>query len=243
MSANRLSDDLPAVDESLSEQEYERLATILDGLSDEGAMDIEEMDGFFAALLCSPDLNPPSVFLNEMWGDDDPPFESPKEFADFVNLALRHWNAVSRALEDPKEVFLPWLEIQEGEEYPRGNDWANGFLRGMALSRDCWDELAEDEDKMGLLIPVMAFAHENDPDPELRPWQTPPDREKRVELLGTLAAVTQMLYDHFRSDRMREARKQGFGARAARPKIGRNDPCYCGSGKKYKRCCGSVTVN
>ena len=23
-----------------------------------------------------------------------------------------------------------------------------------------------------------------------------------------------------------------------RPKVGRNDPCPCGSGKKYKRCCG-----
>jgi uncharacterized protein YecA (UPF0149 family) len=22
------------------------------------------------------------------------------------------------------------------------------------------------------------------------------------------------------------------------PQIGRNDPCHCGSGKKYKRCCG-----
>jgi preprotein translocase subunit SecA len=23
------------------------------------------------------------------------------------------------------------------------------------------------------------------------------------------------------------------------PKVGRNDPCPCGSGKKYKNCCGS----
>ncbi|MBL1321237.1 MAG: SEC-C domain-containing protein [Methylophaga sp.] len=22
-------------------------------------------------------------------------------------------------------------------------------------------------------------------------------------------------------------------------KTGRNDPCYCGSGRKYKKCCGS----
>ena len=22
------------------------------------------------------------------------------------------------------------------------------------------------------------------------------------------------------------------------PKVGRNDPCPCGSGKKYKKCCG-----
>lgn len=26
--------------------------------------------------------------------------------------------------------------------------------------------------------------------------------------------------------------------RRATPKIGRNDPCPCGSGKKYKKCCG-----
>ena len=23
-------------------------------------------------------------------------------------------------------------------------------------------------------------------------------------------------------------------------KIGRNEPCFCGSGKKYKRCCGAL---
>lgn len=27
----------------------------------------------------------------------------------------------------------------------------------------------------------------------------------------------------------------------SRKKIGRNDPCPCGSGKKFKKCCGSNT--
>jgi SEC-C motif len=27
-------------------------------------------------------------------------------------------------------------------------------------------------------------------------------------------------------------------ARREAPKVGRNDPCPCGSGKKYKNCCG-----
>jgi preprotein translocase subunit SecA len=27
-------------------------------------------------------------------------------------------------------------------------------------------------------------------------------------------------------------------AKAAGKKVGRNDPCPCGSGKKYKKCCG-----
>jgi preprotein translocase subunit SecA len=27
----------------------------------------------------------------------------------------------------------------------------------------------------------------------------------------------------------------------AGPKVGRNDPCTCGSGKKYKNCCGALS--
>ena len=37
--------------------------------------------------------------------------------------------------------------------------------------------------------------------------------------------------------------QQGGGVETLRrdaPKVGRNDPCPCGSGKKYKRCCGST---
>jgi len=31
---------------------------------------------------------------------------------------------------------------------------------------------------------------------------------------------------------------KGQPVRREQPKIGRNDPCPCGSGKKYKKCCG-----
>lgn len=243
MNTQRLSGDLPAVDQSLSEQEYARLAAILDEFSYDEVMGLEEMDGFFAALVCSPDLVPPSVFLNEVWADDEAPFASPEDFAEFVNLALRHWNSVSHALEDSKEIFLPWLKTEDGEEESHGNQWAHGFLRGMALCRDSWDEFVRNKDNLDLLIPVMALAHEDNPDPELRPWKTPPDRQKRFALLAGLAAATQLLYNRLRPRRMRKARVQSAATRASRPKIGRNDPCYCGSGKKYKRCCGSVTVN
>ncbi len=33
--------------------------------------------------------------------------------------------------------------------------------------------------------------------------------------------------------------KSGLGGPAATASVGRNEPCPCGSGKKYKRCCGS----
>lgn len=33
---------------------------------------------------------------------------------------------------------------------------------------------------------------------------------------------------------------QGQTVRRESPKVGRNDPCPCGSGKKYKKCCGAA---
>ena len=34
--------------------------------------------------------------------------------------------------------------------------------------------------------------------------------------------------------------QRGQTVRREAPKVGRNDPCPCGSGKKYKKCCGAA---
>lgn len=233
----------PALDDPLTDPESEGLAEILDRLPGKHAMDLEEMDGFFAALICAPSLIPPSVYLEEIWGGEEEPFETEEELEEFFNLAIRHWNSVSRQLDTKDEIFIPWLAIEEGEELPRGNRWALGFLRGIELSGEGWDEIlsSEDEDKFAMILPVLALAHENDPDPELRTWETPPDEERRKEVIAGLCLTAKMIYDYFRPHRLREARHTIL--RRTGPKIGRNDPCYCGSGKKYKRCCGNVAVN
>lgn len=36
------------------------------------------------------------------------------------------------------------------------------------------------------------------------------------------------------------ARKPAATRTANAPRVGRNDPCFCGSGKKYKKCHGAV---
>ncbi len=46
--------------------------------------------------------------------------------------------------------------------------------------------------------------------------------------------------EHKASDIVSEAAEAVEKAKPVRtgPKVGRNDPCPCGSGKKYKQCCG-----
>lgn len=232
----------PALDRALTDQEYDRLETILRCLPRKDAMNLEELDGFFAALLCCPVTIPPSIYLDEVWAGGGAPFALTSDFEEFVNLAMRHWNSIGRTLASPDMVFLPRLSVEKDEEFPRGNRWAQGFLRGIDISREAWGEIFEDQDKFAMLMPIMALAHENDPDPQLRSWKTPPDRELREKVLIGLSVAVHRVYRYFQPHRMREARGHRSGGITAR-KIGRNDPCYCGSGKKYKRCCGNATIH
>jgi len=56
-----------------------------------------------------------------------------------------------------------------------------------------------------------------------------------------LKVWSKMAYDEcktFLATELSEETQWGFNFIS--PKIGRNEPCPCGSGKKYKRCCGEV---
>jgi len=60
-----------------------------------------------------------------------------------------------------------------------------------------------------------------------------------------LSGGVKRIYHYFEPDRKMAARlgKQAGSLRREQAKVGRNDPCPCGSGKKYKKCCGAVTLH
>ena len=47
------------------------------------------------------------------------------------------------------------------------------------------------------------------------------------------------IFDEEKQKELYKEQKRSQTVRHEGPKIGRNDPCPCGSGKKYKKCCGS----
>ena len=229
--------------QTLADTEFDQLNAFLARFRSERAMNLEMSDGFFAALHCAPQMSPPSAFLPELWGggemSDDEAF-SYQEHKDFMELVLRHWNDVLRRLSDD-EVFLPVLYSDEQECFT-GNDWAQGFVRGMDYHGANWSEIL-DEEQFGALIPILALFHEHDPDPSLRP--EPISAVQREELLIGLAAGAMRVYRHFEPHRKMAARlvKEQSTMRRTSPKPGCNALCPCGSGKKYKKCCGKATLH
>jgi uncharacterized protein len=244
-------DDKPESLDRYWDPELEALGEFLDQMWDDGAMDLEELDGFFAALHCCPELVLPSEYFPVILGSDDA-LENEELFPNleavqlFFGLISHHWNAVGDAFRSG-DFFMPLLlEDDEGKAY--GNSWALGFLRGADMRKELWREILDDEDKMGWFVPLFALVHENDPDPELRSYKEPVTDELREKLLAGLSVMVTEMYRYFAPHRERNAaanRDQAlFGRQKQKAgKIGRNDPCYCGSGKKYKKCCGAIKVN
>jgi uncharacterized protein len=94
-------------------------------------------------------------------------------------------------------------------------------------------------------VPILALAHEHDPDPEMRPYKEPISAEARENLIVGAAAGVTGIYRYFESQRLveKELYDDATTFRRVMPKIGRNDPCPCGSGKKFKHCCGRTTMH
>ncbi len=232
------------MDTPLSDTEYDQLESILSQFEDKNVMNLETIDGFFTALICSPEMTQPSIYLKEIWGDKGIPantaFKNNTDIQDFMSLIMRHWNTVVKKL-NAEEVFLPFL-FEDSDGNAKGNDWAKGFVRGMQLHQEDWAKLSDDEENGGSLVPILALAHENDPDPKLRPYKEPVNEERREQLIMGLAAGAMNIYKYFEPHR-RMPISTGNTFRRDTPKVGRNEPCPCGSGRKYKRCCGDVTLN
>lgn len=222
----------------LSDEEYEVLDEFLASCEDGQAMSLEEIDGFFCALVVGPGLVPPSEFLPEVFGGEIPKFQDMEEAKRITGLLMRHWNGVADAFAKG-EVYVPYL-LEDGDGTATANEWAQGFLVGISMRNDAWAPLRDDEEACVALIPMMAFAFEHDPDPELRP-DSPIAPESRTELIGLMTLGAKAIYEYFRAARAADVDNYVDTSRyvAQRgPKVGRNDPCPCGSGKKYKRCCG-----
>ncbi len=117
-------------------------------------------------------------------------------------------------------------------------------MRGISLGEDDWREFFRDENDFGLMIPILALHHEHDPDPEMRSYAEPVSAELRKTLLAGLSSSVMEIYRCLAPAREMNADAEAVGAGPMRrSKIGRNEPCPCGSGKKYKHCCGNATIH
>jgi uncharacterized protein len=234
---------------ALSESEIDQLAARLAHLVHPDALSLEGVDGLFCALIASPDLVAPSEYLPVILGGDPGDSRAFPDLSDAnttMSLLMRYWNSIVADFER-ESIHFPYVE-EPGVDGIVGRDWARGYLKGTRLAPAGWDDLWN-SDTEGQLLSIPLVAGEVDSE-----WPKEPlTREKREELLQWMIAGAARAYRHFQDARgtfVDGITDEEFGDDyqdddyypetyvRTEPKIGRNDLCPCGSGKKYKKCCG-----
>lgn len=231
----------------LTDEEYGEIDQVLARVKGGAISNVEALDGFLTALVICPELVKPSEYLKVITGaetkDRGLVFESAAEAERFFELLMRHWNMINDTLRRG-EIYVPMLTEDEAG-VAHGNDWANGFIKGTHLRYLPWKKVINSDARGGPFVPIFVLAHEHDPDPSLRPYKKPISPEQREQLLAGMIAGVKQLYDDFEDERKKwSASAVGLEAfRNSAPKVGRNETCPCGSGKKFKKCCGQLTIH
>jgi len=229
------------IEKPLSEAELDELESFLDSDAlSEDALNISSLHGFLTALTVGPSLIPPSEWWPFIWGKEEPIFNSEADGERILGLVMRLYGSIGKTLEKNPDGFLPVLlgDDLENDDYLTSEDWCRGFVQGMAMRPADWDRLVEDPRAPSMLAPILAFTSADAMADVLEHGK---GKVKRETLIAFLPFSVAEIYDYWREERRKNARDLTFGSlpiRAA-PKVGRNDPCPCGSGKKYKKCCGA----
>ena len=213
-----------------SEQRLRKLDRFL-SRADHGddVMLLSEFDGFVAGVAVCPDLIMPSEWLGEIWGEDGPVFDSERQANEIIQLIMAHYNDVLRRLGRPRAYAPLFDEDTDGTVLWEMS--AVGFARAMDQRPDAWAEYAFSE-HAAVRRAMAAFRKLE----ELanKPGGPAGDIEMALDACAP-ELITEGL-EILHATRLAGHSPVAASAPAAKM-VGRNDPCPCGSGRKFKKCC------
>lgn len=204
----------------------------------EEAMLLEELDGFIAGLLACPELIMPDDWLPLVWHEDgadqQPVFEDLDHANRVLGLVMEHYNNVARTLMERPDRYSPLFSVDTRNGDILWELWIEGFEKAVALRQAAWTKLLDaDVDTAAAMSGMLLLADiargEKEVDDCDALMAAAPDKiaDWVVILNEWRLANTQPVQD-----------TDPRVVTVPRKKVGRNEPCPCGSGTKYKKCCG-----
>ena len=221
----------------LTDADLDHLEELLEAEIFQGeAMRLDEIQAMLCAIVSGPLPVTPGVWLAEALGSGlEAGGNADVEAA--LELLMRLNNDIAASLkagDTISPVLYPLDENCESYDYAA---WADSYIFGAGLAGD-WYDLAgkHAEDLSELLEPLFVLNGmlKEDAEKSGERWFPPAEEARLVaDIEENLPVIVQTLYNFWRNKRTGGTVQR----ETARP--GRNDPCPCGSGKKFKQCCGS----
>ena len=182
-------------------------------------------NGLMTAIIVGPEPVPQTEWLPLLLNSADAALDD-EDARLLTAMLVVQYGSIVKSLRSRSKPYEPHF-WKDGQGRLITSDWARGFLDGMRLREEAWEELRKDGAQAFFALLAVLFQDEKIDAQLLEDGLDP--KEFFEEALDRTPDWIQAFYG------IREERSAGY--RRSDGKVGRNDPCPCGSGKKYKKCC------
>ncbi len=219
---------------ALSKQELSRLEELLSSpISNGKAMSLDKLQGFLCAVISAPDAIVPGIWMQEVL-KLGPEHESMELAQEFMTLIMRFYNSVASELGENRSIKFILKPRSAPDQLPDYQTWCEGYILGWGLSSEEWLSPGNEPLKK-LTFPILLLSGAFKEEAERRGKKYLPDDEYaklQQECADTLPKAVAGIYHHWHSS------TKSVPIKREAPKVGRNETCPCGSGLKFKQCCG-----
>jgi len=201
-----------------------------------------ELDGYLTGVIVAPSQIRPGLWMGRLWADKERAADDAAQTQAALTTIGIMFNRLSTAIErslrrlEAERVcdYRPAFQTTEGKPlHDAVKTWARGFWKAMTLAPAEWHALAADERTQVLIAPFVGFIDAGRDEP----FEYANDIDDRLDQAA--AAIPRAILLLKKVAQLRAARTKA-APQMPGAKVGRNDPCPCGSGKKYKRCCSQI---
>ena len=238
-----LKDKQPLVSEAEYDSQQEVMLAEFLSIAGSTALSLSGIKGLMFAMANAPVAVPPDRWLTIALGSENPQFASEDQGRTIRSILFNLLKSTQKTILDGKEV-LPeecCAKAINTPEFDNLKEWSQGYGQGSNLLMDVWTdvlkhpklvELEESWSSCMILLNVWSNADALIAKSEQGDG---PDIEKMLEAMPAVAREMAVMSHDVRSV-WKSATYKSVPVKV--DKVGRNDPCPCGSGKKYKKCCG-----
>ena len=249
-----------------TEADLDRLQRLCEQLAGfDETISLEWLDGAMTALAAGPRALAVSDWCLELIGDAwTRAFADPESEREATAVLQARWAVLLKQLDPelmldaPDElrlapVMLEWTDedkarlVEEGEIAPGAEDdeipltgevWAHGFMEVVGTFTDVWREPDEGDEMAELFEDCLAriallAVHDREEFDKVRGELYAGESPERDDLIQEALFCVQDLRCFWVENQPK------VETRRVEPTPGRNDPCPCGSGKKFKKCHGA----
>jgi len=216
------------------------------------SMGYAEAAGFLFAVACAPELVKPADWLPIIIDPSNAADTSVENMKTITGNLMSLYNEMTHQVQSadaklPPDIKFRKEAIENLEPDASISLWARGFKAGYFRLEKTWSAYIPEElkEESGYQLTVLCFfssktiaiALHKDVNNKDVTLESMAENMKRIfpDALNGVALLSHSIQKVL-ANRYSDVASSNTGAK----KLGRNDPCLCGSGNKYKKCCGAT---